>query len=138
MSTLETPANNETATPSTTERIAATWWQVGASVIAIGASVIAFDIIVNDPGPMWKRLIGFALLVTSVALVAAGLIVRRRDRRLGSTMVAVGVTPGIAPIVFFWFPPAVAFGLFSIAVFVFAVNDAAEARRSSPSAAVAG
>lgn len=138
MNTLETPSSHATTTPSTKERIAATWWRVGASVIAVGASVIALDIIVNDPGPMWKRLIGFGLLATSVVLVVAGLLLRRRDRRLGSTMVAVGVIPGIAPIVFFWFPPAVAFGLFSIAVFVFAVNDAAEAGRPSPSGVTAG
>ena len=46
-------------------------------------------------------------------------------------MVAVGVVPGIAPIVFFWFPPAVVVGLFGIAVFVGAVNDAVDARRTT-------
>lgn len=134
MNTFHTSSNHKTTTK---ERVASTWWQVGAAVIALGASVIALDIAVNDPGPMWKRMIGFGLLAASVTLVVAGLVVRRRDQRTGSAMVAVGVTPGIAPIVFFWFPPAVAFGFFSIAVLVFAVNDAAAANRSLPSQPIA-
>ncbi len=134
MNELETTSDNGT---SIKERIASTWWQVGAAVIALGASVVAIDIITDDPGPMWKRLIGFGLLAASVTLVVAGVVVRRRDRRIGSTMIAVGATPGIAPIVFFWFPPALAFGMFGIAVFVFAVNDATASRRSTPDQAFA-
>jgi len=126
MNTLD-PASDlgaSTGRPSIRDRVAATWWQVGAVVIAFAASIVAIDIIANDPGPMWKRVIGFGVLVTSAALVVGGLAIRRHDRRLGGVLVAVGVTPGIVPIIFFWFPPGVAFGLFSIAVLVFAVHDA--------------
>ena len=115
---------------STRHRLAAMWWQVGAAIVSVAMTVVAIDIIANDPGPIWKRSIGFALLTTAVVLVVVGLVIRRgRAPVVGSAMVAVGVTPGIAPIVFFWFPPAVAFGLFSIAVLVFAANDAADAGR---------
>lgn len=119
----------ETQRTSFKDRLAATWWQVGAGVIAAGAAVAAIGLIVDDPGPIWKRLIGCTLLMAACSLVVGGLLLRRRARDAGSTMVAAGITPGIAPVVFFWFPPAVAIGVFSIAVFVFAVNDAVDARR---------
>lgn len=118
-----------TATESTWRRAARSWWQVGAVLIATGSAIVAIDIIVRDPGPIWKRSIGFTLLALAAALVVVGLLVRRASRDHGSTMVAVGVVPGIAPIVFFWFPPAVLVGLIGIAVFVAAINDAAAARR---------
>ena len=126
MNTTDTTSTTDAspAAPSLRRRLGSRWWQGGAVVIAFAAALVAIDIIANDPGPMWKRLIGFTVLTTAAVLVAAGLVVRRHHRRTGSMMIAVGVTPGIVPIIFFWFPPGVAFGLFSIAVLVFAVNDA--------------
>ncbi len=123
MYAIETPSN------SFKDRLAATWWQVGAGVIAAGSAAAAVGLIVDDPGPIWKRLIGCTLLLAACSLVVGGLIVRRRAREIGGAMVAVGITPGIAPIVFFWYTPAVAIGLFAIGVFVFAVNDCVDARR---------
>ncbi len=57
-------------------------------------------------------------------MIAGGLFVRRRTQRIGSLMLAVGVMPGVAALVLFWWPPFLLFGLFSLAVMISAFIDA--------------
>jgi hypothetical protein len=104
-----------------------TWWLYSAGVIAI---VLAVVVVVNlsEPatGPWWKHFFGAIALGGAPLMIAGGLFVRRRTQRIGSLMLAVGVMPGVAALVLFWWPPFLLFGLFSLTVMVSAFIDAAE------------
>jgi uncharacterized membrane protein YfcA len=62
-------------------------------------------------------------------LIGAGLTIRRRNQRLGSTMIGAGTLPATALILFFWFPPVALVGVLAVVVTVKAFNDADRQRR---------
>jgi MYXO-CTERM domain-containing protein len=102
-----------------------TWWQYAAAVIAVVlAVVVARNLGEPATGPWWKHFFGTIALGGAPLVIAGGLVVRRRRRRVGSLMLAVGVMPGVAALVLFWWPPFLLFGLFSLAVMVSALIDA--------------
>jgi len=104
-----------------------TWWQYAAAVIAmVLAVVVARNLGEPATGPWWKHFFGTIALGGAPLVIAGGLVVRRRTQRIGSLMLAVGVMPGVAALVLFWWPPFLLFGLFSLAVMVSAFIDADE------------
>ncbi len=105
----------------------ATWWQYAAAVIAIVLGVgVAMNLSEPATGPWWKHFFGTIALGVAPLVIAGGLVVRQRNQRIGSVMLAVGVMPGVAALVLFWWPPFLFFGLFSLAVMVAAFIDAGE------------
>jgi hypothetical protein len=104
-----------------------TWWQYAAAVIAIVlAVVVAVNLSEPATGPWWKHFFGTIALGGAPLVIAGGLFVRRRKQRIGSMTLAVGVMPGVAALVLFWWPPFLISGLFSLAVMVSAFIDANE------------
>lgn len=108
-------------------RLKDTWWQYAAAVIAVVLAVgVAMNLSEPATGPWWKHFFGTIALGIAPLVIAVGLVVRRRIQRIGSVMLAVGVMPGVAALVLFWWPPFLLFGLFSLAVMVSAFIDAGE------------
>lgn len=114
------------------------WWRAAAVAVA---AVLAFAGISSmfDPatGPWYTYTFGRLALLAAPAAIFVGLQMRARRRSAGSALVAVGLLPGAAAIVLFWWPPFLLFGLFSIAVMVGAIDDAEDARRAAVAARVA-
>jgi hypothetical protein len=104
-----------------------TWWQYAAAVIAMVFAAVAVRNL-GEPatGPWWKHTLGTTALVAAPLVISVGLVIRRRMQRIGSLMLAVGVMPGVAALMLFWWPPFLVFGLFSLAVMVSAFIDSAE------------
>jgi hypothetical protein len=84
------------------------------------------NLVEDDGGPLYGRIIFSAVLALGASLVVAGLIVRRNRPALGAKLVAIGVLPGASGLAFFWFPPAAVVGALAIATAVAAANDSAE------------
>ncbi len=80
-------------------------------------------------GPDWRT--GAALYavatILGLVLVIAGLVVRKRSRKWGSTMIAVGVMPGFPLTIMMWYPPVALVGALSIAISMSAFIDAPKA-----------
>lgn len=105
------------------------WWQFAAAAVAIVLAAVGFSGLFDPTsGPWYKWVLGRSVVAAAPLVIAAGLILRRRNRRLGSSLTGFGVLPGVAAVALFWHPIFLLFGLFSIAALVGAVNDADRAR----------
>ena len=110
----------------------ARWWMWSASLVAVLMVVLGVgNLIDDDGGPLYGKLIFAAVLVGAAALVAVGVRRRSSDRVAGNRLIGIGVLPGASGIALFWFPPAVAVGVLALVTSVAAFRDA----KSVPSAA---
>lgn len=101
------------------------WWIWTAAVIAaLMAALGVGNLIEDDGGPLYGRLIFAAVLIGAAVLVAAGIRKRSTDVVLGNRMIGLGVLPGSVGIAFFWFPPAAGVGILALVTSVAAFVDA--------------
>jgi hypothetical protein len=100
------------------------WWPHAAVVLATGVAFVAITTFVESDDPMYQRVLTTAVLLGAAGLAIAGVAIRPRNRRLGAMLAAIGTLPAVAPIVLFWFPPALVIGLVASAVIVKATQDA--------------
>ena len=114
------------------------WWIWSAGTISLLMVALGVgNLVEEDGGPLYGRLIFAAVLVAGAALIASGIWTRRTRRELGSRLVAIGVLPGVSGVALFWFPPAVAMGLLALASRVAAFADSRGSRTVSTKRAVA-
>jgi hypothetical protein len=108
------------------------WWRIAAGFIALGMAFLGIgNMLEDDGGPLYGRIVAAVVAVAAAMLIGAGLTVRRRNQRLGSTMIGVGTLPATALILFFWFPPVAMVGVLAVVVTVKAFNDTDRQRRES-------
>lgn len=101
------------------------WWVVLAGIMAVMQAFAGLgNLVEDDGGPLYGRVAFLAVLVAGAVLILAGIVVRQRNRRRGSLMIGIGVLPSASGILFFWFPPAVVYGIAAIVVAVVAFRDA--------------
>ncbi len=111
------------------------WWRYAAALIAIGLTIVGIMSMFEDTrDPLYQRALIAVLLVGAAGLIIIGLVIRANRRKVGCTLIAIGTLPAVAPIVLFWYPPALAIGVVSSLVIAKAVEDA---QRSSPASSVA-
>lgn len=111
------------------------WWRILALPLAIftvfaGVGNLAPENNL-DAGPNWQLgATAYAVVtVVGLGLVVAGLILRKKNRMAGSSMIAVGVMPAFPMTIFFWFPPVALVGVLSIVISTMAFIDAPKAPR---------
>ena len=108
-----------------------------AAFIAVGFVFLGIgNLQGDDGGPLYGKVIAAAVAVGAAGLIVAGLAIRRRNTRVGSTLIGIGTLPASLLILFFWFPPVALVGVLAIAVTVIAFNDAAKQRHAEQSADV--
>jgi len=112
------------------------WWRILALPLAIftvfaGVGNLAPENNL-DAGPNWQLgATAYAVVtVIGLGLVIGGLIIRKKNRMVGSTMIAVGVIPAFPMTIFFWFPPVALVGVLSIVISTMAFLDAPKAPQS--------
>ncbi|MGB8361915.1 MAG: hypothetical protein WCE80_11010 [Acidimicrobiia bacterium] len=66
--------------------------------------------------------------VAGLGLVITGLRTRRKNRKVGSGPIAVGVMPGFPMTLMFWFPPVALVGVLAIVISTIAFLDAPKGR----------
>ena len=114
----------------TTSTFEMRWWRTAAGFIAVGMVILGIgNLLGDDGGPLYGKIVAVAVAVAAAGLIFAGLIARRRNRRLGSAMIGVGTLPASVLIIFFWFPPVALVGVLAIVVTVRAFNDAGRQRQ---------
>ncbi len=116
------------------------WWRILALPLSLFVAVAGVGLPFepeDTAGENWLvGAIAYAVVtVVGLVLVIAGLKIRRRRRRLGSTLIAVGVMPGFPMTLMFWFPPVALVGALSIAISITAFLDAPKAPQSLVEAA---
>jgi hypothetical protein len=106
------------------------WWRIAAGFIAVGMAFLGIgNMLEDDGGPLYGRILAAAVAVGAATLIIAGLTIRKRNQKLGSTMIAVGTLPATGLVLFFWFPPVALVGVLAVVVTVKAFNDAGRQRR---------
>lgn len=109
------------------------WWiGIAAAMAAMQTAFGLANLVEDDGGAMSGRLVAFAIMVAGAVLIVVGIAARQRGRAGGSVLVGVGVLPSAMGITFFWFPPAVAYGILAIFVAWQAFKDASVKRAPSP------
>lgn len=108
------------------------WWRILALPLALFVAVAGIGLPFEPQetaGPNWQAgAIAYAVAtVLGLGMVVAGLIIRKRNRKTGSTLIAVGVMPGFPMTIFFWFPPVALVGVLSIVISLKAFIDAPKA-----------
>lgn len=107
------------------------WWVWSAGLIAVLMVIFGVaNLIEDDGGPLYGRIIFAAVLISAATAVAVGIRKRSTDPALGNRLVGLGVIPATMSLALFWFPPAAAVGVLSIVTSVAAFRDA----RGIPSA----
>ena len=108
------------------------WWRAASMVVAAVLAAVAVRALLEPAtGPWYKYTFGRVGLVAAPVAIFTGLLIRKRRRWQGSAVVTIGLLPGAAAIVLFWYPPSLLFGLFSIAVMIGAMNDADNLRHAA-------
>lgn len=111
------------------------WWRILALPLSL---FIVFAGIGNmlepedNAGPNWQvGAIAYAVVtIVGLGIVIAGVIIRKRNRKIGSSMIAIGVMPGFPMTIMFWYPPVAAVGVLSIVISLMAFIDAPKAPQS--------
>ena len=104
------------------------WWRILALPLALFLVFVGIGNMIEDTeGALFGRVAYAVVAVIGLGLVVGGLIVRQRNRKVGSTMIAVGVMPGIPLTIIFWFPPVALVGVLSIVISIMAFLDAPKA-----------
>lgn len=108
------------------------WWRTASVLVAAVMAVLAIRALLEPAtGPWYQYTVGRLVLTAAPVAIVTGLVIRTRHRWQGSALVALGLLPGAGAIVLFWYPPALMFGFFSIAVMAGASIDADNARRAT-------
>ena len=106
------------------------WWLIAAGFIGLAMAVFGIgNLLGDDGGPLYGKIVAAAVAVTSAGLIFGGLAVRDRNEVRGRLMIGGGVLPGTLLVALFWFPPVAAVGVLSIFVAWSAFVDAARQRR---------
>lgn len=105
------------------------WWRILALPLAVFVAVAGVGLPFEPQetaGPNWLAgAIAYAVVtVVGLGLVITGLMIRRRNRKVGSSLVAVGVMPGFPMTLMIWFPPVALVGALSIVISTMAFLDA--------------
>jgi hypothetical protein len=107
------------------------WWRILALPLSLFVVFVGIGNMIEDTqGALYGRIGYAAATVVGLGLVIAGLIVRKRNRMVGSTMIAVGVMPAFPMTILFWFPPVALVGVLSIVISIMAFLDAPKAPQS--------
>ncbi len=111
------------------------WWRILAPLVSVFTAVAGLGLPFEEQesaGPNWRTgAIAYAVVtVIGLALVVSGLTIRKRNRKVGSTMIAVGVMPAFPMTLMFWFPPVALVGVVSIVISLTAFLDAPKAPQS--------
>ena len=105
------------------------WWIVVAGLMAALQVFGGVGNLEDDGGPLYGRVAFLGLTIAGAVFVANGVVLRNRNRSIGSTLIGVGVLPSTAGVLLFWFPPAVIYGILAIVVAVVAFRDASSTRQ---------
>ena len=109
------------------------WWLWSAGLIAVMMIALGVgNLIEDDGGPLYGRILFAAVLVGGAILVAIGIRMRITRPALGSRLVGLGVLPGASGIALFWFPPALVAGVLALASSIAALSDSARAPVAAP------
>ena len=105
------------------------WWRILALPLAVFVAVAGVGLPFepeDTAGPNWLAgAIAYAVVtVVGLGLVITGLTIRRRNRKVGSNLIAVGVMPGFPMTLMIWFPPIALVGVLSIVISTKAFLDA--------------
>ena len=105
------------------------WWRILALPLAVFVAVAGGGLPFepeDTAGPNWLAgAIAYAVVtVVGLGLVITGLTIRRRNRKVGSNLIAVGVMPGFPMTLMIWFPPIALVGVLSIVISTKAFLDA--------------
>ena len=121
---------------TTMETLKAGWWGILALPLSLFVAVAGVGLPFEpetSAGPDWKRgaILYAVAAVLGLGLVVSGIVIRRRNRKAGSTMIAVGVMPGFPMTIMFWYPPVALVGLLSVVISISAFIDAPKAPQSA-------
>lgn len=104
------------------------WWRILALPLSLFVVVAGIGNMIEDTEGALNGRIGYAVAtVTGLGLVIAGLTIRKKNRKIGSTLIAVGVMPGFPMTIMFWYPPVALIGVLSIVISMTAFIDAPKA-----------
>lgn len=116
-----------------------TWWMLAATAIGLAELVLGIGNIVSlvqdDRRSVASALVAFVVATAAAALVFGGLAIRRQNRPRGSAVIAVGMFPGCAAVVMWWFLPALVIGVLCMVATMSAVMDALNSRTALKPAA---
>ena len=107
------------------------WWRILALPVALFTVFAGIGNMIEDTeGALFGRITYAAATVVGLGLVIGGLVIRRKNRKVGSTLVALGVMPTFPMTIMFWYPPVALVGVLSIVIFTMALIDAPKAPQS--------
>lgn len=107
------------------------WWRILALPLSLFTVFVGIGNLIEDTeGALFGRIAYAVVAVIGLGLVITGLVVRKKNRMVGSTMIAFGVMPAFPMTIVFWFPPVALVGVLSIVISIMAFIDAPKAPRS--------
>ena len=107
------------------------WWRILALPLSLFVAFAGIGNLIEDTeGALFGRVAYAVVAIVGLGLVVAGLLIRRKNRMVGSSLIAVGVMPGFPLVIMFWFPPVALAGGLAVAISISAFIDAPKAPRS--------
>jgi len=109
------------------------WWRILALPLSVFVAVAGVGLPFEPQetaGPNWLAgAIAYAVVaVAGLGLVITGLRIRRKNRKVGSNLIAVGMMPAFPMTLMFWFPPVALVGVLAIVISTTAFLDAPKGR----------